>query len=177
MKKLLKMSGITIMLLALISLMSCNKTYNTEGFYKKYENNNENVVKTNISNYPYTHDTINKIEYKCVYYSKTIDFKEKVNFCDYLSNDYKLKYDGVFGSLLVKVYVKPIDKYYSEIITWVAGGKNSTDKGETIITYYGFFDDIFISQYTKTVEILEEYINSSKDKQSKADESSFSNNI
>jgi len=138
MKSLLKMYGITLMLLSLISVMSCNKAYDTEDFYKKYENNNENVVKTAVNNYPYISDTINKIEYKCVYYSKTIDFKEKVNFCDYLSNDYKLKYDGSFGNLLVKIYVKSVDKYYSEIVSWMAGGESSNDKGETVITYYGF---------------------------------------
>lgn len=178
MKKLLKMSGIALMLLAIISLMSCKKNYNTEEFYEKYENNNNNIVKTAINNYAYMSDTLNKIEYKCVYYSKTIDVKESVGFYKNLSNDYKLKYDGGFGKLLIKVYVKPVDNYYSEVVTWVAGGKDSKDKGETIITYYGFFDDVFVTQYTKTVEIVEDYINSAvKENQTKSSENPFLNNI
>jgi ribosomal protein S18 len=171
MKRLIKISGITLMLLVLISFVSCNKTYNTEEFYKKYENNNKNVVKTTISSYPYLQDTINKIEYKCVYYSKTIDFKDVVYFSEYLSNDYKLKYDGKFGTLFIKVYVKSIDNYYNEIVSCVSSSDNSTIKGETIITYYGFFDDMFVSQYIKSVEIIENYVNDAiKDNQTKSNE-------
>lgn len=164
-----------VMLLTLTMFMFVSCSYDTDEFYKKYDNNSNYIIKTDISNYPYITDTINNIQYKSIYISRTIDFKNSVNFCKNLSNDYKIKFNGKFSKVFIKIYVKPLNKYYNEIVCWVGDDKNK-DSGETIITYYGIFDDIFVDEFIRNIEFIEKILNSTeKTNNSKSNNLNYSN--